>query len=544
MRQGFPFTAIVGQHRFKLALILAGIDPSIGGVLAVGDKGTGKTTLIRSFSGILSENGSVPFINLPIGASEDRVLGTIELSALINEKKEVVKEGLLAQANNGILYVDEINLLNDYLMDSLLDASATGSYHLEREGVSKHLDSNFLLVGSMNPEEGDLRPQLKDRFGLSVIVKTPTEVDERAEVIRRRMEFDINPDTFLENHSKSELELCQRLKTAKKSAHQIEVPDDLIMYCAQLASECNVEGLRADILLLKTGKAYAAWTGSSILEKTHVDTISALVLDHRKKNDPLPPSHQSPSDNNSRNEQNNNGENNESFDSKSPSNNLRLEVKKGESRKGNEGVGRLSNVPMSEKEQLDVRKSVGQYLAKDRFEPIPKFQESRSCIHVLFVLDATGSTRKDGVIAYAKGFVEKAVKENEGKRMIFSMITMQHNDACLAIDRSSNAGEIIASLERLEVGGKTNAIAAFKLLKSLTSGKKNTEHQLVFLTDGKFGDASSAALQSAISSYQLYAKGVDHATIVDMEVNTVHLGLVKDFADRVKANYERIQIAE
>lgn len=544
MRQGFPFSAIVGQDRFKLALILASIDPSIGGVLAIGDKGTGKTTLIRSLSGIMSDDASVPFVNLPIGASEDRVLGSIELSALINEKREVVKEGLLAQANNGILYVDEINLLNDYLMDSLLDASASGSYHLEREGISKHLESRFLLVGSMNPEEGDLRPQLKDRFGLSVNVKTPEFVEERAEVIRRRMEFDTDAKSFWASYEKTEAELIDRLKIARDRLNQVMVSDELIIYCAQLAADCNVEGLRADILLLKTARAYTTWIGEARLERQYIDEISSFVLDHRKKNDPPTSPNQSPSKDDSQNEQNHSGHNNESFDSKNPANALKVDLRKGESRKGSEGIGKLSNVPVSEKEQLDVRKSVGQYLARDRFEPIPKFQESKSSIHILFVLDATGSTRKDGVIAYAKGFIERAVKENEGKRMFFSMITMQHDDAKIAIDRSSNAGEIVASLESLEVGGKTNAIAAFRLLKSLTSGQKNTEHQLVFLTDGKFGDASTAAMQSAISSYQLYAKGVNDATIVDMEISPVNLGLVKDFAHRVKANYEQIQPAE
>ncbi len=189
----FPYAAIVGQNNFKLALELSLVDRSIGGVLVSGDKGTGKTTTVRSLSALMREGNGFPFINLPVGASEDRVLGTVDIEKLINEKRQVLQRGLLAQANGGILYIDEVNLLPDYLTDILLDAAATGGYHLERDGLSAWQESRFSLVGTMNPEEGALRPQLLDRFGLGVDVKTPHDVAERVQIARRRIAFDSDP---------------------------------------------------------------------------------------------------------------------------------------------------------------------------------------------------------------------------------------------------------------------------------------------------------------------------------------------------------------
>ena len=537
----FPFAAVVGQDRFKLALILVSIDPTIGGVLAIGDKGTGKTTLIRSLADLLSQEEAVPFVNLPIGASEDRVLGSIELSTLINEKKEVVNAGLLAQADGGILYVDEINLLNDYLMDSLLDASASGSYYLEREGISKRLNSRFSLIGSMNPEEGDLRPQLKDRFGLSVQITTPNDLELRMQVIRNRMDFDCDPQEFSERYTVEQSALITRIRESKSKLNSLMVSEAMIQLCAQLALDHGVEGLRSDILLLKTAKAYAVWNRDNELQRHHIEAIAALVLEHRKRQDPPKSNSNPPSDNPSEKEPPHQEENPTRLDAEQPQNSLKITAKDGKQRKGMESVGKQATVPLAEERGLDVRKTVGQYLAKNHFEPIQKHEEKRAAIHLAFLLDASGSMRKEGVIAYAKGFIEKAVTEHEGKRMIFSLIAMQANEAKTQVDRSSNAGEIIAGLEHVEVGGKTNAIAAFKLLKSLTTDRNKVQHQLVFLTDGKFGDASDAAIQSAISSYQLYGKGVDKATIVDMEKGAVNLGIAQQFARKIKADYERIE---
>ncbi len=283
MRNGkavFPFTAIVGQEDFKLCLILNLIDPTLGGVLATGDKGTGKTTTVRALSQLMG-SASVPFINLPLGATEDRVLGSIALEPLINEKKKVVEPGLLALANGGILYIDEINLLNDYLMDILLDASASGGYYLEREGISQWLESRICLTGTMNPEEGDLRPQLLDRFGLCVDIFTPLAIDQRREITARRLAFESNPAAFLKKYKGEEERLRSILLNAGKKIAAMEIPDAVSLRCSELALEHKVEGMRADILLMKAARAYAAYQERSRVDVADVDAVAHFVLKHR-----------------------------------------------------------------------------------------------------------------------------------------------------------------------------------------------------------------------------------------------------------------------
>lgn len=276
----FPFTAVVGQEDFKLCLLLNLIDPSLGGVLATGDKGTGKTTTVRALSQLMGPQ-EVPFVNLPLGATEDRVLGSIALEPLINEKKKIVEKGLLAQANGGLLYIDEINLLPDYLMDVLLDASASGGYFLEREGISQWLESRVCLVGTMNPEEGELRPQLLDRFGLCVEISTPRAVEQRQEITGRRLQFDSNPLLFLEKWAAEEQQLKQHILEARQRLFHLSIPEEVSRNSVELALEHKVEGMRADILLLKAARAYAAYGSRQIVAVSDVDAVAPFVLKHR-----------------------------------------------------------------------------------------------------------------------------------------------------------------------------------------------------------------------------------------------------------------------
>ncbi|GAA0892053.1 hypothetical protein GCM10009122_17320 [Fulvivirga kasyanovii] len=283
----FPFSAIVGQDDFKLALTLCVIDPTIGGVLAYGDKGTGKTTLVRSLAQLMGDDEQpFPFINLPIGATEDRVLGHVDIEKLINDKKQVVQKGLLAQAHGGILYIDEINLLNDYLMDILLDASSTGSYFLERDGISHTFESSFCLAGTMNPEEGDLRPQLQDRFGLCLDISTPVDPEIRIAITKSRVEFDTNPEVFCERYKENDQVLKSRIIQARTSLSDVEIPEISIAEASKIALEHQVEGMRADILIIKTARAYAALHNRSAIENEDIQKVAPFVLRHRSQKQP------------------------------------------------------------------------------------------------------------------------------------------------------------------------------------------------------------------------------------------------------------------
>lgn len=283
--QLFPFTAIYAQDDFKLALTLCMIEPGLGGVLALGDKGTGKTTTVRGLSHLMQRTlPDFPFVNLPIGATEDRVLGTVKLDTLINEKRIAIQRGLLATAHQGILYIDEVNLLNDYLMDILLDAAASGGYYLERDALSHWFESKFCLVGTMNPEEGELRPQLLDRFGLSVTVHTPMDKADRMQIVRRRLDFDNDPEVFLQQHDSTEQQLAERIAAARTQLKQVTYDEGIQSTIADICIKHKVEGLRADILLLKAARAYAAFHHRKTVTTDDVHKVMPFVLSHRSKN--------------------------------------------------------------------------------------------------------------------------------------------------------------------------------------------------------------------------------------------------------------------
>lgn len=279
----YPFTAICGQEDFKLALTLCMIDPGLGGVLALGDKGTGKTTTVRGLSHLLQD---LPFVNLPIGATEDRVLGTVKLDVLLNEKRLEIQTGLLAAAHQGILYIDEVNLLSDYLMDVLLDAAATGGYYLERDTISQWVESRFCLVGTMNPEEGNLRPQLLDRFGLSVHINTPADKALRMEIVQRRVAFDMDAAAFVKRFKNEEELLAAKIISAQTMLAAVKILPDIYEVVAELCIQHQVEGMRADILLMKAARAHAAYHGQVKVTAADIEAVQGFVLSHRSKQTP------------------------------------------------------------------------------------------------------------------------------------------------------------------------------------------------------------------------------------------------------------------
>ncbi len=281
-----PFTAVVGQDEAKLALLLAASEARIGGVLLRGDKGSAKSTLARGLADLLP--GDAPFVDLPVSATEDRVVGTLDLAVALTGGEKRFDPGLLHAAHLGVLYVDEINLLPDHLVDVLLDVAASGINRVEREGVSHAHPSRFVLVGSMNPEEGELRPQLLDRFGLAVDVRTPTDGTERVAALRRRLAFDADPQALRTSFAAEQSALAGRLGATRPA----RVPEQIIEAVAGLCAAAGAEGLRADLTICRAAAALAGWEGRSVVEASDVRRVAPLALAHRARRDPLdPPGH-------------------------------------------------------------------------------------------------------------------------------------------------------------------------------------------------------------------------------------------------------------
>jgi magnesium chelatase subunit D len=271
----------------RLALLLCAVRPEIGGVLIRGEKGTAKSTAVRGLAAVLAEADFGRLVELPIGATEDRVIGSLDLQRVLRDGEHAFTPGLLAEAHGGVLYVDEVNLLQDHLVDVLLDAAAMGRVHIEREGVSHSHEARFILVGTMNPEEGELRPQLLDRFGLTVDVRASRDVEERAEVIRRRMAFEDDPAKFARSYAHKDAALARRIATACAAVGDVVLPDRELRRIASLCAAFEVDGMRADLVVARAAVAHAAWRGVDTVAEEDIRVAAQLALPHRRRRDPF-----------------------------------------------------------------------------------------------------------------------------------------------------------------------------------------------------------------------------------------------------------------
>jgi magnesium chelatase subunit I len=312
----FPFSAIVGQDEMKQAMILTAIDASIGGVLVFGDRGTGKSTAVRALAALLpsikaikgcpinaekakdvpdwagigskrSHQMPTPVVDLPLGATEDRVTGALDIEKALTKGEKAFQPGLLARANRGYLYIDEVNLLEDHIVDLLLDVAQSGENVVEREGLSIRHPARFVLVGSGNPEEGELRPQLLDRFGLSVEVASPKEIETRVEVIKRRDAFENDNAAFMLRWQAEDAAIRDRILKARKALTKLKTPEKTLTDVAELCLALGSDGLRGELTLLKSARAYAAWRDDTALTRAHVRAVAPMALRHRLRRDPL-----------------------------------------------------------------------------------------------------------------------------------------------------------------------------------------------------------------------------------------------------------------
>jgi magnesium chelatase subunit I len=319
----FPFSAIVGQDEMKQALLIAAADPSIGGVLVFGDRGTGKSTAIRALAALLPPMQAVtgcpyncdpaahftncvagcparahgaappptsipvPVVDLPLGATEDRVVGALDLERALTAGEKAFEPGLLARANRGFLYIDEANLLEDFLVDLLLDVAASGENVVEREGISIRHPAKFVLVGSGNPEEGELRPQLLDRFGLSVEVTTPGDIPTRVEVIKRRDAYECDPAAFTEAWRPQDAAIRERILAARTGIRSVGVSDEILTEAATLCQSLGTDGLRGELTLIRAARALAALHGKMEVSSAELRAVAPSALRHRLRRDPL-----------------------------------------------------------------------------------------------------------------------------------------------------------------------------------------------------------------------------------------------------------------
>ncbi len=286
MRPEFPFSAVVGQDDLKLALLLAAVDPSIGGVLISGERGTAKSTAARGLAALLpvtSEGKAAPFVELPLGATEDRVVGSLDISRVLQDGSTQLRSGLLARADGGVLYVDEVNLLPDHIVDLLLDAAAGGWVTVERDGVSAGEAARFVLVGTMNPEEGELRPQFVDRFGLCVQVRGLSLHDARIEAIRQRLSFDDRPASVIDAAQPAEQALREGIAAARKRLAALPITDGHLSAVAALSVEHQLDGIRGDLAIIKAARALAAWQAAPEIRDEHIRRAAELALPHRTR---------------------------------------------------------------------------------------------------------------------------------------------------------------------------------------------------------------------------------------------------------------------
>lgn len=323
MAQPYPFSAIVGQDEMKTAILIAAVDPAIGGVLVLGDRGTGKSTAVRALAALLppmkavagcrygcdpadaasrceqcatlrpegraprTHTIPVPVVDLPLGATEDRVVGALDLERALSQGVKAFEPGLLAQAHRGFLYIDEVNLLEDHLVDLLIDVAASGENVVEREGLSVRHPARFVLVGSGNPEEGELRPQLLDRFGLSVEVRTPEGLADRVEVVRRRDAYEQDRAGFVESWKKEDERVRRQIVAGRKRLATVQVPDATRQRISALCMALGTDGLRGDLTLMRAARALAALDGDAEVGDSHLRRVAAPALRHRLRRNPL-----------------------------------------------------------------------------------------------------------------------------------------------------------------------------------------------------------------------------------------------------------------
>ncbi|OBA74778.1 hypothetical protein A5641_26765 [Mycobacterium sp. 1554424.7] len=592
----YPFSAIVGHDQLRLALLLCAVRPEIGGALIRGEKGTAKSTAVRGLAALLAAatgNGHAGLVEMPLGATEDRVIGSLDLQRVLRDGEHAFSPGLLARAHGGVLYVDEVNLLHDHLVDVLLDAAAMGRVHIERDGISHSHEARFVLIGTMNPEEGELRPQLLDRFGLTVDVHASRDVDVRMQVIRQRMAYEADPDAFAERYADADAELARRIAAARALVDEVTLPDNELRRIAALCAAFDVDGMRADLVLARTAVAHAAWRGATTVEEQDIRVAAELALPHRRRRDPFddpgidrdqldqalaaagseepdpdpdPPGGGQAAD---AVEQQPNSRPQRAASTKPsapPSATFRTRALTvpgvGEGAPGRRSRARnTSGMVVAATDRGDTASgALGLHLfatllaAAERagtgpLRPGPQdvrraIREGREGNLVIFVVDASGSMAARDRMAAVSGATLSLLRDAYQRRDKVAVITFRQQRARLLLPPTSSAHIAGRRLARFDTGGKTplaeGLLAARELIVRERARDAARRPLVVVLTDARATAGPDPLGRSRIAAARLRAEGAA-AVVVDCETSYVRLGLARRLADQLGAPVVRLE---
>lgn len=594
----YPFSALVGQDRLRLALLLCAVHPEIGGVLIRGEKGTAKSTAVRGLAAVLSAvDQDARLVELPIGATEDRVVGSLDLQKVLRDGEHAFSPGLLARAHGGVLYVDEVNLLHDHLVDVLLDAAAMGRVHVEREGISHSHESRFVLIGTMNPEEGELRPQLLDRFGLTVDVAASRDVDVRVEVIRARMAFEADPRAFVDRHAGADAELADRIAAARAAIGSVTLPDSELRRIAALCAAFDVDGMRADLVVARTAVAHAAWRGATTVVEEDIRVAAELALPHRRRRDPFDDPGLDPERLEEAMQQAG-----ESAEPSDPDFDPDFDPPPG----GGSDAGSESAAPQGSSKQSSTRQSAppsavfrtralvvpgvgegapgrrsrarnrtgtpiaataepgsghglhifatllatagrqqGAGLPRPRPEDVRRaVREGREGNLVIFVVDASGSMAARDRMSAVTGATLSLLRDAYQRRDKVAVITFRRQDARVLLPPTTSVHIAGRRLARFDTGGKTPLAQGLLAARDLVIREKARDRArrslVVVLTDGRATGGPDPLGRTRQAAAALAAEGAA-AVVVDCETSFVRLGLAGQLAEQLGSPAVRLE---
>ncbi|WP_101949421.1 magnesium chelatase subunit D family protein [Mycobacterium sp. 3519A] len=592
MTPGYPFSAIVGHERLRLALLLCAVRPEIGGVLIRGEKGTAKSTAVRALAHVLADIDGAALVELPIGATEDRVVGSLDLQKVLRDGEHAFSPGLLARAHGGVLYVDEVNLLHDHLVDVILDAAAMGRVHVERDGVSHNYEARFVLIGTMNPEEGELRPQLLDRFGLTVDVHASRDVEVRAEVIRQRMAFEADPLGFAERYAGADAELASRVADARARVASVSLPDSELRRIAALCAAFDVDGMRADLVVARTAVAHAAWRGADTVGEEDIRVAAELALPHRRRRDPFddPGLDQGQLDD-AMAQASEAADEPEPDPDPSPGGGESISGPEDSAPQGNSNsVTRPSGAPsavfrtralvvpgvgdgapgrrsrarnrtgkaVSATADWDAGHGVhvfgtllaaaGRQRAPGRLRPQAQdvrrsIREGREGNLVIFVVDASGSMAARDRMSAVGGATLSLLRDAYQRRDKVAVITFRQQDAKLLLPPTSSVHIASRRLARFDTGGKTPLAQGLLAARDVVVREKARDRArrslVVVLTDGRATGGPDPLGRARTAADLLVAEGAA-AVVVDCETSYVRLGLAEQLARQLGAPAVRL----